>query len=325
MINMKIGIEFEMAIYYNTDAKLNLFLKNCSKYLGAVGYDGSLNTECIDGYCYRLTRELRTRTFNNLKLLKNRLDKVFINPEGYTLSINESGGDIRIDFNHSTGTHIHYSSKMLRKKTIELSLFKDEELIKGMLNEIISGTTFPTVKQGYSRGYYCAHENFTINRTSAINFTDIKHHGTVEFRLFNLHGIKIKDFHSALFEQIHLMIKSIHNLYSKYTKNKSIALIKENKLKELNKDISYCNDFVARKEREILTLLNHIKTHRKELAEKLRKKELLNKNITRYKDVKLLVNNITLVKKQLSRQEHTVNKLLSQKDKLVSGSEKVVV
>lgn len=240
---MKIGIEFECAIYADNEQLIkNLFLR--AKNRGwEVGRDGTVRSDENISAKYSVTNlvEIKTKPYNNLKELIKDIKAVFkikqtgINSYGKSLSEKKP---IRIDFNKSTGTHIHFSNGLLTKKkadewakiamefpeddkgiiqnisnfdenlylTPEIYFLRDINTLKEMRGFMIKNCKYASVAKGMQRNYV----NHTDNRSrGSINVINNRGKGTIEFRLINLHGVKNLSFIKAIKHQIYLMFKAI--------------------------------------------------------------------------------------------------------------------
>lgn len=257
---VKIGIEFEMCIYYSRDNDKGImtFLRELKKY-GVIMEDGSLSPNyenlrknpMLHSHCLEFATspiklngvekdKINEDNIRNIlipilnKIFFNHNFKIYIN-EGYEL-IKSNSDSIIIEFNKSTGTHIHYSNKMIKKgglrQTIEDNIFYDEKIISKMYQFIRKNTKYETIRKDYYRKYTNSRNIYERYRT--INVSNSKSHGTIEFRLFNLHGITTNDFKNALIHQVELMLKSI-DLGFKIV-DKTLEKYIEGRVKQRNRD-----------------------------------------------------------------------------------------
>lgn len=220
----KYGIEFEMMIYVTDSALIDWVCDIFDDYGYEVGDDGSIRSEdsvMSDGYVdcgsFEMKSEPMTLDYcrKNLKNLFNALLK----NKAHKVTINESGGDIRIDFNFSTGTHIHYSNVMedfydedegdYSYRTKELRYFKNRETIKTIVDYMLDNCKYKSIKDDMIRRDYSKANYDPWDRYSAFNVSDENRHGTIEFRMCNLHGVKTKDVVSALNHQITLINRAV--------------------------------------------------------------------------------------------------------------------
>jgi hypothetical protein len=223
------GVELEMVMYAKEKEALNETEKLFEEMGFEVSDDGSLYSDReVDEkiYPFRQTYEMKSCCFSDYKAFLKDLRKIIMNKE-YKITINEDGGDIRIDFNNSTGTHIHYSSEMsyemkyyneeydeeqIGEATQELEFIDEEIAIK--MRDYIYGKLhkYPSIQQACYRSY-SSKEIYKTRRESCINISNERGHGTIEFRLFNLRGIKTKEFLKVLGYEIRLVKRAIKLAY----------------------------------------------------------------------------------------------------------------
>jgi len=274
---MKIGIEFEMIIVYtgkkieyideivdnfryNHDLSqyskpLVKFLLTCNNLKWDIGDDGSLNIGRFKHLTnvHYTTAEICTIPYGNIQKLFIDLRKVFgakhIKINSATNEEMATGEYILLSFNKSTGTHIHYSTNSsykeggFRDSTIERTYLRDPSILKEMVDYIKNNCKYPSIKKDLFRRDYSQYrfeydywtKILSRNRYAAINTWS--EHGTLEFRLFNLHGIQQKDFFKALRHLIALMCKSI-------------LLANRNKIVKVTKDIA---DEIEKNHKNLLT------------------------------------------------------------------------
>jgi len=240
----KIGIEYEMISVFKSARDILPYFNKLRKY-GFIGSDGSVNLissdyDILQKGNYKETRaiEFKTKpiTFKNENELKEKLtlmfNDIFLNDE---ISINETEPEnqkkINLIFNKTTGTHIHYSNFATKNKRItpELNAFYDAILLSNMVKLIKKEVKFKSITDDFLRSY--TNQRGLATRYKQINVSNAHHFGTIEFRLFNLHGIKTNDFKSAMFQQISAMLKAIDygfNYIEKHNKILESYFKKEN-------------------------------------------------------------------------------------------------
>lgn len=204
--------DFEVAAYhhgnYNDVSKLKGFWK--------IERDGSLsaNDEDYNNFLSPKTAEFISKKLN-MKDLKPALNifKKFFNGDEYEL--NEI-----ISFNKSCGCHIHFSDDSnAHKGFLGYAYFhklreKTMERIRKELPNI-----YNTFKKHYFRDGY-SQENRSIfippNREVEFNFTQLKNNRGIEWRAFNLYGVKTWE---ELFKLITIAIEEIDKMLKEYIKN----------------------------------------------------------------------------------------------------------
>lgn len=236
------GIEFEMVVYTNSPNGLN-HVRSCMKRNGLTGHgDGSIRSSYSLGSLYRhkSKREWVTQPTDKplevfKKLIKdlrsNHKYKVIFNNNPKKITKNT----IRIDFNDSTGTHIHYSSELIEGKTRELKYFNNIEVLKEVERYITENCKYPIIKSNMIRGFAKSYFRQELNeydlheRYNSINVSDQKRHGTIEFRLCNLRGTNNRNVVQALRHQIKLIDKAIIKGWKlvEQEKKKELKIIKE--------------------------------------------------------------------------------------------------
>ena len=259
---MKMGIEFECVVYANS---LNEILK-LEKRTRDKGWD--VATDCTIRAEQNLrnkqveckTYELKTKPYTDLKKLLADTEYVF---DTKHCSINEDvkgTQKIRVDFNSSTGTHIHFSSittkyrnyadlekakRDLKNKygadtnlsintntaaTQELFFFKELQTVKNMRSYMIKGIKHEGVKKGFNRPYKASTRTCVSGR-GAVNVGG-NSKGTIEFRMCNLNGVKTDELFEVLTQQIKLVLNTIN--YG-YTQSKKVMTKKAKEKLELAK------------------------------------------------------------------------------------------
>lgn len=228
----KFGIEFEMVVYYHKQKQLDWLERKFEKAGFDIDDDGSINIEediiKQGNYTDAAIYEIKTQPFTDIKKFLKKLNKLFFRKnQRYSITINEGGGDIRIDFNNTTGTHIHFSSVMNYNMDVdgddclatqELKYF-DTKICKRLADSFVKKIKkYPSIQNACYRNYARA-EISKYQRYSAINISNENGHGTIEFRLCNLRGVTTKQFIPALRLQLVLVLKSIIKGYKMAYKN----------------------------------------------------------------------------------------------------------
>jgi len=207
------GIEFEMIItnphYYDDDEDSGddkIQEVNYLSQYGSVGEDRSVT--CDSG----VPIEFKTRKMSkNREQLSQWLQQVF-NSE-YRLV---RGGT----FNSSTGMHIHiktsYDTPRIpipnEIKSLEYRIGFDARTVNRVIRKLHNECKIPTIKNSFRRQYTNNRGRFEETRYKQINLANRRcdggvGYGTVEYRLFNLHGINnYQEFENAVIHQLELLI-----------------------------------------------------------------------------------------------------------------------
>ena len=237
---MKVGIEFELITYTNDEELRDNFLDSCQALGWEVDDDGSVSASDSVSNNYDSTDEyeIKTKPYSNINDLIKDITKIFRQKHIAINGDKPNRKGLRIDFNNTTGMHIHFSNGTIstinteysdlddlnedletKIVTPELVLLRNTDTLKAMYKYIEEHIKYASIKKDFIRS--CIHRIDDLDeRYSAINVSDENEHGTIEFRLFNLHGIHTNSFVPAITHMLKLMSESLLVGYKLAEKNK---------------------------------------------------------------------------------------------------------
>lgn len=234
---VKFGVEFEMSVEFLNSSFITPF-KDSMRTIGEIGTDGSVEAGYDDeSFAWdeddfpstsNEEWEVRTKVYSSVKKFMMDINNAFFKiphpkkkGEFVKLSINEhdASSEIVVHFNDSTGTHIHVSSIMDGRITADRKIINNKVFLDEVFKYINKNIKYPTIKKDLIREY--ADDKAPIwEKYRPINITNSL--GTLEFRSFNLHGIKTNEFLDAMKHMITLMLKSLEYVFDNY---KSLKLL----------------------------------------------------------------------------------------------------
>jgi len=232
------GIELEMVVYYKDYNKMNYMQDIFRKHKFYIKGDGSVhptqNVKKLWNNTYACLEIVSSKV--TLEKFKKTITNVFnelLNNKSFRLKINEgtpNDCDIRIDFNKTTGTHIHYSNSKCSIKeryatnpnyysrtityatriiTPEINYFKENtKLLEKIRDTVYDSCKYDTIKKHMYRSY-AKKEIVSTDRCSSINVSNAHRHGTIEFRMCNLLGVPTSEVVNAIFNQLESINKGI--------------------------------------------------------------------------------------------------------------------